>query len=205
EKILDLLYSLRRPRLFSNPAPPPLPEAMSDQEWQDIEDQEGDRSSVPDPEIPVAEGRERDSLREQLWNLAAEELRRAGDAWQQAIAAQEAPLFTCDRDLSVLEISKEMELMRREERSCVREFSRLGNELRKLQKASEVQDHEAEAKGRDQASEAEASGAEGTDEEKDAENEGASGYVEENTGDQNYAGATKCPSAVGPTQPEAVQ
>src|SRR5208282_3805866 len=105
EKILELLYPLRRPRRFSEPAPPPLPEAMNDQEWQDILDHEGDESSVPDREIPVAEGGERDSLREQLWNLAAEELRRAAEAWQQAIAAQEAPLSTCARDVCVLEIS----------------------------------------------------------------------------------------------------
>jgi hypothetical protein len=183
---------------------------MPDQEWQDILDVNGDESSMPDREIPVAEGGERDLLREQLWNLAAEELRRAAEAWQQAIAAQEAPLSTCARDVCVLEISKETELMRREERSCVREFSRLGNDLRKLQKASEAPEHKSEAKGRDQASQVrasqvEASGAVGEEEEKEAKNEGASGYVEENTGGEDCVGATKCPSAADPTPPEAFE
>ncbi|MGO8814418.1 MAG: hypothetical protein ACLQVG_07075 [Terriglobia bacterium] len=98
----------------------------------------------PRPQIPVAEGSDRDPLREELWNLADAELREAAESWQEAIAAKEAPLSARARDLLVTEIDKDLELLRREERSCVREFSRLGNELRKLQK--EAAEPQAQAK-----------------------------------------------------------
>ncbi len=139
EQILLLLQQLRRPHCFTSPAPPPLPEPMSDQEWQGVvKGVEADESSLRDPEIPVAQGNDRDALREQLWRLAAKELRRATEQWQKAVAAQEAPLSPRSRDLLALEVSKELELMRREERSCFREFARLIRDLMKLQKESEV-------------------------------------------------------------------
>ena len=72
-----------------------------------------------------------------------EEARRATESWQKAIAAQEAPLSTRARDLLALEVSKEMELMRREERSCFREFARLTRDLMKVQKAGEVRDQKS--------------------------------------------------------------
>jgi hypothetical protein len=220
EQILELLHQLRRPRRFTQPPPPPLPDALNDEEWQDIlKDDEGDEAAVPNPEIKVAQGKERDPLREQLWNLAGEERRRVTEAWQEAAAAQEAPLSIRARDFYVMEISKEMELMRREERSCFREFWRLGNDLRKLQKESDTSDQKPDVKGRDRASQVQgsdseeaagdegaknagASGYENAAGEKTAENEGASGYVEENTSDLNGAGATKCPSPASQPQPE---
>ncbi len=147
EQILLLLQQLRRPHRFTRPAPPPLPEPMSDQEWQGVvHGVEADESLLRDPEIPVAQGNDRDPLREQLWRLAAEELRGATEQWQQAVAAQEAPLSARSRDLLAFEVSKELELMRREERSCFREFARLIRDLMKLQKESEVRRPKSEGK-----------------------------------------------------------
>ena len=147
EPILELLHRLRMPDRFTDPAPPPLPAAMTDQEWQEVlNSDEADESSVPAPEIPIAEAEDRDSLREKLWNLAAEETRFATEHWQKAIAAQEAPLSPRSRDLLALEVSKELELMRREERSCFREFARLIRDLMKLQKESEVRRAKSEGK-----------------------------------------------------------
>ncbi len=147
EPILELLHRLRKPDRFTDPPPPPLPEAMRDQEWQGILNaDEADESSIPASEVPVAEGQDRDPLREQLWRLAAKELRLATEQWQKAIAAQEAPLSARSRDLLAFEVSKELELMRREERSCFREFARLIRDLMKLQKQSEVRGPKSEGK-----------------------------------------------------------
>jgi hypothetical protein len=204
DQILDLLHQLRRPLRFSEPPPPPLPDGMSDQEWQDtLSDDEADELSVPHPEIAVAQGKERDPLREQLRNLAAEELRLATEEWQKKIAAQEEPLSTRARDVYVMEISKELELMRRDERACFREFWRLGNDLRRMQKESALSDQAADVKDRDQPSQVQAAGRENAPGKNTVENEGASGYVEENTIDLNCASVTKCPPASGPSQPEA--
>ena len=151
EPILELLHRLRKPDRFTDPPPPPLPEAMRDQEWQGILNaDEADESSIPASEVPVAEGQDRDPLREQLWRLAAKELRLATEQWQKAVAAQEAPLSTRSRDLLAFEVSKELELMRREERSCFREFARLIRDLMKLQKESEVRRAQSEGKEKPQ-------------------------------------------------------
>ena len=153
DEIHDLLYQLRFPGSFSTPAPPALPGALSDEEWNDeIEGETNDESPEPSPQIPVAEGSDRDPLREKLWKLADAELHEAAKSWQEAIAAKEAPLSARARDLLVTELDKDLELLRREERSCVREFSRLGNELRKLQK--EAVEQQAQAKTSDQPSQA---------------------------------------------------
>ena len=153
DEIHDLLYQLRFPGSFSTPAPPALPGAMSDEEWNDtMEKETNDESPEPSPQIAVAEGSDRDPLREKLWKLADAELHEAAKSWQEAIAAKEAPLSARARDLLVTELDKDLELLRREERSCVREFSRLGNELRKLQK--EAVEQQAQAKTSDQPSQA---------------------------------------------------
>ena len=147
EPILDLLHRLRMPDRFTEPAPPPLPAAMTDQEWHEVLNaDEADESSVPAPEIPIAEAEDRDPLRQKLRNLAAEETRFATEHWQKAIAAQEAPLSPRARDLLALEVSPELELMRREERSCFREFARLTRELMTLQKESQVRRPKSEGK-----------------------------------------------------------
>jgi hypothetical protein len=200
EQILDLLHQLRRPAGFSEPLPPPLPNAMSDQDWHDtLKEDADDESPAPNPQIPVAEGSDRDPRRERLWHLAGAEMRRATEAWQQAIAAQEAPLSTRARDLCVIEISKDLELLRREERSCVREFSRLVNELRKLQK--EAAAPQPQAKMSDQPAQVQNS-TEDSAGEYIRENAGAPGYVEENTCEQGSAGPTKRPPVASPTRPE---
>jgi hypothetical protein len=171
---------------------------MSDQEWQDtIQGDTTGEPAVPDPAIPVAESIDRDPLRDQLWNLAATELRRVTEAWGEKIAAQEAPLSPRARDLCVIEISKDLELLRREERSCVREFSRLMNELRKLQK--EAAAPQQQARTSDQPAQGQNLTTEDSTGEYIRENAGASGYVEENTCEQPGIVSTKRPPA--PTQP----
>jgi hypothetical protein len=196
---------------------------MSDQEWQGVVNGvEADESSLRDPEIPVAQGNDRDPLREQLWRLAAKELRLATEQWQKAIAAQEAPLSARSRDLLAFEVSKELELMRREERACFREFARLIRDLMKLQKESEVR--RAKSEGADHhprppvpsspthdavmgetaavapamaTVQAQNTGAEDGTEKNIRKNEGASGYVEENTSTSTHdvATASALPSA----------
>ena len=142
---------------------------------------------------------DRDPLRDQLWNLAATERRRVSEAWGKEIAAQEAPLSPRARDLCVIEISKDLELQRREERSCVREFSRLVNELRKLQK--EAAAPQQQAKTSDQPAQVQNLTTEDSAGEYIRENAGASGYVEENTCEQGDTGPTKCPPAASPETP----
>jgi hypothetical protein len=187
DQILHLLYQLRRPARFSKPLPPPLPDAMSDQEWHDtLQDGLTGESAVPCPDIPIAQKCDRDPLREQLWNLASTERLRLAEGWGREIAAYEAPLPPRLRDLCAIEISKELELLRREERSCIREFSRLVNELRKVQK--EAATPQAQAKLSDQPPQEQASNSEDEAEEmadeaaeQMPENEGTSGDVAENT------------------------
>jgi hypothetical protein len=177
-----------------------------------------EESADPGLEIPVAEGPERDPLRAQLWNLAADELRQVTESWQKKIAEQEAPLSACARDLIAMEVTKKLELLRREERSCFREFSRLTSDLLKLQKASEVRDQKPKAKNQEQqpqvqdagaqadrAAENENEGAAAMPSTADAsagagrddENEGASGYVEENTHTVERSVVTASPLPVG--------
>ena len=226
DEIHELLCQLRFPASFSTPAPPALPGAMSDEEWNNtMEEDTIDESGEPIPPIPVAEGSDRDPLREELWNLVDVELRGGAESWQEAIAAQEAPLSARARDLLVTEIDKDLELLRREERSCVREFSRLGNELRKIQK--EAAAPQAQGKTSHQPSQAKSAAADAgagdlpedcsvdlrstlrrsettvaaTTGHDAHENAGASGYVEENTSEEPGSVATKRPST--PTQAQA--
>jgi len=226
DAIHDLLRQLRFPASFSTPAPPALPGAMSDEEWNDeLEEDTIDESPEPAPPIPVAEGSDRDPLRKELWDLADAELRQAAERWQEAIAAKEAPLSGRARDLLVTEIDKDLELLRREERSCVREFSRLGNELRKLQKEAATTQEQAKTSDQPSQAQSEAEEAEAGDLPADwrvdlrsmprrsettvaatgghdaHENAGASGYVEENTSGQPGLVPTQRPSA--PTQAQA--
>jgi len=201
EYLLDLLHQLRRPRRFTTPAPPPLPEAMSDEEWQEVlREEAAGECSVPDDEIKVAQGQKRDPLREELWNLAAEELRRATEALQKDIAAQEAPLSLRARDFYVTQISGDLELHRREERACFREFWRLGNDLKKLQTPLQVPGQKASVEDGHQPSRVQASGSEVATEE--IENQGASGYVEENTGRLEDPEMTKGPLGTSPREPQ---
>jgi hypothetical protein len=197
DQIHDLLHQLREPRRFCKPLPPPLPDAMSDREWHDtLKEDTTDEPVVPDSVIPVAEGSDRDPLREQLWNLAATERRRVAEGWGKEIAAHEAPLSPRARDLCVIEISKDLELLRREERSCVREFSRLTKELRNLQK--EAVTPQPQARTSDQPAHGQNSTTEDSAGEDITENAGASGYVEENKCERPSNVSTKRPPA--PTQ-----
>jgi len=202
DQIHHLLHQLRRPVRFSKPLPPPLRDAMSDQEWHDtIQGDTTDESAAPYPDIPIAQSSDRDPLRDQLWNLAATERCRVSEAWGKEIAAREAPLSPRARDLCVIEISKDLELLRREERSCVREFSRLVNELRKLQK--EAAPPQPQAKTSDQPAQVQNLTTEDSAGEYIRENAGASGYVEENTYGQGSAGPTKYPPVANPTRPKS--
>ena len=202
DQIHHLLHQLRRPAGFSKPLPPPFPDAMSDQEWHaTLQGDATDESAVPRPDIPIAQECDRDPLREQLWNLAATEGLRVSEVWGKEIAAQEAPLSPRARDLCVIEISKELELLRREERSCIREFSRLVSELRKMQK--EAAAPQPQAKLSNQPAQAQASNSEDETAEEVAENEGASGDVDENTEEGVSQGMTDCPTQISGNSPAA--
>jgi hypothetical protein len=175
---------------------------MSDQEWHaTLQGDATDESAVPRPDIPIAQECDRDPLREQLWNLAATEGLRVSEVWGKEIAAQEAPLSPRARDLCVIEISKELELLRREERSCIREFSRLVSELRKMQK--EAAAPQPQAKLSNQPAQAQASNSEDETAEEVAENEGASGDVDENTEEGVSQGMTDCPTQISGNSPAA--
>ncbi len=124
----------------------------------------------PGRTIPVAEGAERDELREELRDLARNEIEMLQAAWDPEIAAQEAPLSRLDRDEVQAAPHRHAELMRREEESCFRQFVRLGNFLAKIQGLAA----------------------------KCAKSEGASGYVDENTGGEQIDRMTKGPESVAP-------
>ena len=143
-----LLHRLRKPDRFTDPAPPPLPEPMSDQEWQGVLNaDEADESSMPAiPKSPWRRARTAIRCANSCGAWRPKRLRLATEQWQKAVAAQEAPLSPRSRDLLAFEVSKELELMRREERSCFREFARLIRDLMKLQKESEVRRPKSEGK-----------------------------------------------------------
>ncbi len=135
QDIRDLLYRLRRPQRFTDPLPPPLPEAMGDEDWAIAPDVFGERAEAvpPHPEIAVAEAEERDGLREELRELIEQEISLNGETWEKALDEHEAPLAPSERDRLAAAAHKDTVLMRRDESSCSREFWRTANMLMKFQ------------------------------------------------------------------------
>jgi hypothetical protein len=106
---------------------------------------------IPWPDVDVAEGPEREALRQELLVRARNLLAIEHAARDPAIKEHEAPLSRLQLDLVLATPNHHAELMRREEDRCFRQFARLGNLMVKFQ----------------------------THAEKCAKNEGASGYVDE--------------------------
>jgi hypothetical protein len=153
---------------------------------------------VPWPDEEVAEGPERDALREVLVIRAKSLLVMEHLARDPAMNEYEAPLSRWQRDPLLATPSDEEKQERGEEDRCFRQFARLGSLLLKFQTAATQraeQDDEIAAPNDPQpgapADEAWPSGQPSEDAQdaratqpgaaEPAENEGASGYVDENT------------------------
>jgi hypothetical protein len=203
--LLELLQRLRKPpnwvaqaldaggvAVAPSPAPPagaePDVQPLSDEDWEAVRADDDEAIPLPQPRLPVAEGEERESLRQDLQQWVAQELKRLDDTWTPRYEQAERPLTAVERDEVVADGQRRQELMQREEQACFREFMRLGNFLRKLQEPA--RDGER-APTRDRAQKGRRNGA-GPRAGADApltsdawrvppENEGASGYVDENT------------------------
>jgi hypothetical protein len=111
-------------------------EQSADPYLRELADWDDDNSPVPALKIPVAEGAERDGLRQELVALAKMELK----SLHAEIRMYEAPLSRITQDELQSGPHQHSELMQREEESCFRQFMRLGNFLMKMQNHAEEQD-----------------------------------------------------------------
>ena len=162
---------------------------------------EQDDFPVPRPHVRVARGEERDELRAELQRLAKYLLDVEHQGCDPAIAEHEAPLTRIELDQVLATPHHQLELMRREEDRCFRQFARLGNLLLKHQ--ASVMKHgelnpatqpgeEDPATRPDEEDPAMPPGPEDPVIE-DPENEGSSGYVDENTNPEKTDAQTDCP------------
>ena len=166
---------------------------------------------IPWPEIAVAEGAERDELRELLRQRARYELEIVEATWGKELKELERPLSRRERDELQAAPHRHGELMRREEEACFRQFVRLGNWLMKFQsqgKGCGVGRLGWEKQGpghRSQDSEAEGAGVAaarvgpGTSAAANRENAGASGDVYENAGMRQITPRTNSPKPAAST------
>ena len=143
EAILDLLHRLRAPEHLPAPAATLPPEATTDAGWAEFlaMEAEEDVDEVPRPDIPIAEGEEREGLREVLCRLAQQERESIGAVWEPFFAQYLEPMALAERDEAVMAIEGKLERLRREEESCLRQLWRLTNLLLKMRK--EKQEREA--------------------------------------------------------------
>jgi hypothetical protein len=136
EEILNLLVRLRKPQRFSPGAKTLEGEVANDVDWQDYLAQEAEEEvedfKLPVPDLPVAEGEEREPLRLNLRTLAGA-LAHAVAQEPTLRKAAEVP-SSVDRDVMWKEVQQDRALMRREEESCFRQFWKLTTMLMKLQK-----------------------------------------------------------------------
>lgn len=161
-QLLDLLARLRKPPQWVPPTEPPPPEATSDADWQAglQEDEEADEEEDEDEDeaLPVAEGAERTACREALCSVLTARWEMLKSVWDPILAAPVEPLTNLQRDEVAEAVQKQMDLMRRQEESCFREFWRLGSLLIKVQdrateqEASEVPGPETETTANSQVS-----------------------------------------------------
>jgi hypothetical protein len=139
-----------------------------------------------------------------------QELTTFNAGWEPTLKKNAKPLSTAQRDELAADVNPQIELMRRQEDSCFRQFWRLGNYLMKIQEAEKRepekqysgvgrQESEEHDRGfRIQDSEDQSSGADGQTAEAEArKNEGASGYVQENTGKAKSEVTMDCPAPGG--------
>jgi len=153
KEILRLLHRLRRPRELP-PAATTLPaEATPDEEWQEglrqaaEAEAEDPHCKLPLPHEPVAEGEEREAVREELLELVEREEALIEAAWESITAEDGAPLTPLERDLLAAPVSPQAEALRRQEDSCFRQFWRTATLLSKLQK-ERLQERGPEAEDR---------------------------------------------------------
>jgi hypothetical protein len=141
DRILELLHALREP---TQPEPPqPLPAAATtDTDWQEFLalDEEAGAETVARPGIAIVQGEERAELRAQLRHLAKQELEAVAAAWDPFFAKHLKPMTLAERDKAVVAIDGQLERLRREEESCLRQFWRTCNLLMKLQDRKERQE-----------------------------------------------------------------
>ena len=143
-------------------------EESENQYLAEMEELDDDDCPIPWPQTPVAEGDERDELREALGILARIEMGTVHSQFDPQIKEQERPLSRIEQDEAQAAPHKHADLMRREEGSCFRQFMRLATLLMKVQKQSE----------------------------KCTRNEGSSGDVDENTEGPETEIGTDCPEPV---------
>jgi hypothetical protein len=118
-------------------------EQSADPYLRELADWDDEDSAVPVLDIPVAEGAERDGLRQELVALAEMELK----SLHAEIRMYEAPLSRITQDELQSGPHQHSELMQREEESCFRQFMRLGNFLMKMQNHAEKQVAEEQVSG----------------------------------------------------------
>ena len=101
------------------------------QQMEDIDELEYGVFSIPSSQTPIAEGAERDRLREALGILARIELSFVHKEFDPQIEEQEKALPRIEQDEAQAAPHQHAELMRREEGSCFRQFMRLATLLQR--------------------------------------------------------------------------
>ena len=196
-EIHRLLHRLRKPRQFPPAAESAPAGATCDGDWQvQVEELEAVKFPIPQPKIPVAQGAERDSLRAELLQAVLEERQVTETATKELLEETENSLSTFDRDQLAASVDGQIDLLRRQEESCFRQFWRMGSFLMKLQDRMEQSENEVSG----QESEVRSPGSEVCNDDVDAsrreftmkENEGASGDVDENSGGGVGEGTPMC-------------
>jgi len=84
--------------------------------------------------VEVVEGKERSQCRQDLLVLAQREQEIMEASTGKVLSTYETPLTVQERDCLARKMAGELQLLRREEYSCTREFFRLGNYMTRLKK-----------------------------------------------------------------------
>ena len=172
---------------------PPLDDALEgDLFLRSQAELEQDDFPVPRPHVRVARGEERDELRAELQRLAKYLLEVEHQGCDPAIAEHEAPLTRIELDQVLATPNHHLELMRREEDRCFRQFARLGSLMLKQQARAMKHGEPGPAM---QPDEEDLTMPPGTEDAtmNSPENEGSSGYIDENTDPAKTTGGTDCP------------
>ena len=136
-RIGELLSQLREP-LEGEPTGPTFADPMPDKLWATWRD-DFSKIEYPVPSaLPAVQGEEREAVRAELWESVDSEQDLNARTWEAELDRQGAPLPIEERDTMALEMSKELDFLRRQEGSAFREFIRLGNFLLKLQAADQA-------------------------------------------------------------------
>ena len=200
EEIRHLLHRLRKPDGYVAFTGRLSAGATAHKGWKEVRELYEDGSPIPQPEIPIAQGEERDNLRAELHALTAAELEEVKLIWEdQLLPEADQPLTQQDRDDLAADTYKTTELMRRQEHSCFREYFRLGSLLLKLQANESTEERakpenrpcdmpQGDSGGETRAVEPEQAGDGASCTPAMRKNEGASGDVDENKGSEESQG-----------------